>query len=72
MKLKSALDIAKDCGLHTVGEALLNIEIHALNIFNYSKLEDEIKELHLELKELKLKESDSIETAYEYLNNLTE
>ncbi len=68
MKLKTALDIAKDCGLHTVGEALLNIEIYALSIFNYNTLEDEVKELHGEVNQLKLKEEDSLDIAYEQLN----
>ncbi|WP_195972645.1 hypothetical protein [Clostridium thermobutyricum] len=68
MKLKTALDIAKDCGLYTVGEALLNIEIYALSIFNYNTLEDEVKELHGEVNQLKLKEEDSLDIAYEQLN----
>ena len=31
MKLKTACELAEECGLYTIGEAIMNIEIHALN-----------------------------------------
>ena len=43
MKLKDAIEIAKGCGLTTIGEAVFNIKIHAMSIFNYG---EETKEIH--------------------------
>lgn len=45
MKLKKALEIARDCGLETVGEAILNIHIHATSLFSLSDLDRELDEL---------------------------
>lgn len=45
MKFKEALEIAKDCDLETVGEAILNIKIHAGNLFDYGEEASEYKEL---------------------------
>ena len=30
MKLKQCIDIAEDCGLNTLGDAVLNVDIHAM------------------------------------------
>lgn len=51
MKLKDAIEIAKDCGLETIGEAIYNIKLHAGNIFNYGEEIAEYKELCDEFKE---------------------
>lgn len=45
MKIQKALEIGKDCGLKTVGEAILNIRIHATNIFSIYDMERELAEL---------------------------
>ena len=45
MKAKKMLDLADACGLHTAFEAYNNIEIHALNLFDYDDIESEIREL---------------------------
>ena len=45
MKLVQAIPLAEACGLTTVGQAVMNVEMHALNIFNYRTMEVEIKEL---------------------------
>ena len=45
MKIQEALEIANDCGLETVGEALLNIQIHAISLFDISEINKEINEL---------------------------
>ena len=45
MKFKEALEIAKDCGLETIGEAILNIKYHAGNLFDYGEEVSEYKEL---------------------------
>ena len=52
MKLNEALAIGYDCGLETVGEAITNIEVHAMNLFVYSKIKDELNELYAELGDL--------------------
>lgn len=52
MTLKSCLEIGSACGLETVLEAIMNIDIHALNIFNYSKITEEINEIIKERDEL--------------------
>lgn len=48
MKLKDACDIGLDCGLETTGEAVMNIELHAISIFNYDQIPAEIAELRAE------------------------
>lgn len=45
MKLKQALEIGLDCGLETIGEAILNINNHSGNIFSYENINKEIDEL---------------------------
>lgn len=45
MKLKEALELADECGLSTVGEAILNVELHAPSLFPYEKMHDELNEL---------------------------
>ena len=45
MKLKDAIEIAKDCGLETVGEAIYNIKIHAGNLFLHGEEQKEYDEL---------------------------
>lgn len=52
MTLKTCLEIGKDCGLETVGEAVLNIDIHAMSIFTYSTITREINEIIKERAEL--------------------
>lgn len=48
MKLKEALELADECGLSTVGEAILNVELHALSLFPYEKMHTELNELYQE------------------------
>lgn len=45
MKIQTALEVAKDCGLETVGEAIYNVKIHAGSLFSYSDIQKEIEEL---------------------------
>jgi len=52
MRLKKAIRIAKDCGLTTFSEVKRNIEIHAMNLFEWSKVEEELAELQLDLEKL--------------------
>lgn len=67
MKLKKALEIGIDCGLETVGECVLNIQMHAGNLFSYPDMEKELGELAVEYQHLTLlcknaKEKDAKET----------
>lgn len=48
MKLQQALEIARSCGLETVGEAILNIKMHSPSLFAYSELDAELAELDAE------------------------
>lgn len=45
MKLQTAIEIAKNCGLETAGEAIFNIKLHAVNLFSYSDIQNELAEL---------------------------
>ncbi|XZH99724.1 hypothetical protein ACSXEK_16090 (plasmid) [Clostridium perfringens] len=61
MKLKRAIKIGKDCGLETIGEAICNIELHATNIFDFDKAQEEIKELYNDFKNSGSNEDDLLE-----------
>ena len=50
MKLVEAIDLAKTCGLRTYREAYYNVYHHAMNIFIYSEINTEMKELMEDLK----------------------
>lgn len=52
MRLTNCLEIAKDCGLETVGEGILNIRMHAMSLFPYSEINKEMQELKDEVLEL--------------------
>ena len=45
MKLLRACEIANNCGLTTVGQAVMNVKIHAASMFTYDELDSELKEL---------------------------
>lgn len=60
MKLREALELGEACGLQTVGEALDNVVLHALNLFVYKKINEEIEELHSEFQKSGFKPEDSI------------
>lgn len=65
MKARDCLEIGRDCGLDTVGEAFLNIVFHAMNIFEYEKEEEEIGELIRSYKNNNLKKDMSINKVLE-------
>lgn len=65
MKLKDCLEIGYDCGLKTVEEAVYNIELHANNILSYAKVNEELRELYLDIYE-------SHQKAIEYCEQLME
>lgn len=67
MKLKTACGIGIDCGLKTLKEAVLNIEMLATCIFPYTKINDELIELY---KEFNLEdENTSIKDKFPELYN---
>lgn len=45
MQLQTAINIAKDCDLTTIGEAIYNIRYHAMSIFTYGEEQKEYDEL---------------------------
>lgn len=57
MKVKEACEIAKDCGLETIGEAILNIELHVLSLFSYDEIDKELRELYEDAKNYHMDES---------------
>lgn len=66
MKLNMALLIAKDCGLETVGEAILNIDMHSMNIFNYGEIGKELKELYEDFNKSGLKNESLVNDCLNY------
>ena len=50
MKEKEECEIANECGLKTIGEAILNIELHAVSLFSYDELYEELTELYEDAK----------------------
>lgn len=54
MKLLQALKIGQHCGLETVGECILNIQIHAGSLFSYSDINKELNELIKEFDAIKV------------------
>lgn len=46
MTLKEACDLGIACGLTTVNEAILNIEMHGISIFSYDRMRQELEELY--------------------------
>lgn len=52
MTLRQCLEIGSDCGLETIGESLYNIDLHAGNIFDYSKINQELLQMYREATDL--------------------
>lgn len=50
MTLAECLELGKECGLSTVQECVLNVEIHATSLFSYDKMNDELQELYCDLE----------------------
>ena len=51
MTLKYACELADECGLSTVEEAILNVKFHALSLFTYDEAEAELSQLDREFSE---------------------
>lgn len=52
MKLRKCLELGKNCGLKTVGEAHANVELHIMSLFKYSEITKEMNEINIEYNEL--------------------
>lgn len=63
MKLIKALEIAKDCELETVDDAIKNIYYHSMNLFAYEDMNREEIELNNDFVSSGLKLTDSVESA---------
>lgn len=48
MHLMDAINIAKECGLNTIFEAICNADLYATNIFSYKDVDRELLQLHSE------------------------
>lgn len=46
MTLQDCLSLAEDCDLEEVGEAILNVRMHAGSLFSYSDINKELQELN--------------------------
>lgn len=46
MKLIDVLELGSDCGLEDVGEAMLNVDLHAPSLFAYSEMDSELNEMY--------------------------
>lgn len=53
MTLKECRELGHLCGLETDKECILNVEIHALSLFKYEDIDDELEELYTEYNEEK-------------------
>ena len=53
MKLAECLELGKGCGLDTIDECVLNVEMHATMLFPYSEIKRELEELYEEVKEVR-------------------
>jgi hypothetical protein len=52
MTLKTCLEIGEDCGLETLGESIFNVDFHAMMIFEYDKINQELTQLYDEADDL--------------------
>ena len=68
MRLFTCLDIANACGLETVDEAIYNVELHAMSIFVYDKIDEEISEIYQEVQFRKINSEMTINEALNIIN----
>jgi hypothetical protein len=72
MRLWNSLLIAKGCYLDTVDEAVCNIDYHAMNIFEYSKLNQELQELYDDVKKHGFTGKELIDDIYKKVDGYNE
>ena len=56
MKLKECIELGRECGLETIEECILNVELHSASLFKIDNIAKEISELYNDL----LKEEPNI------------
>lgn len=61
MTLYDTCDIGYSLGLETIGECIVFIQTHSINIFPYDDITDELQELHKEVEEKGFKGHESVE-----------
>lgn len=71
MKFETCLEIAKDCNLETVGEALFNIRLHSGNLFAYSEIKNELEELQKEFEQFEISKETKVNDALELCKSST-
>jgi len=54
--------LAKNCELETIGEAIYNIRLHVVNLFNYDEIQTEYNELCNDYEEQSKKHGFSLDT----------
>ena len=61
MLLKTALEIAEECGLEQIGDAVMNIRLRAGQIFSYTEMGEELEELEDELSKYAKKNNMTVD-----------
>lgn len=61
MTLYDACDIGYLMGCETIEECVINVQVHAMELFAYDDITDELMELHNEIKAKGYKGHESIE-----------
>lgn len=51
MKLAKSIELGRACGLSSLDECVLNVEMHATSLFTYGEINKELQELYSDLKE---------------------
>lgn len=67
MKLDKACKIGADCGLETIEEVFILVELHAMCMFKYNEIDEELNEMYQDYKNSGLNEKSSI---YEVLGEV--
>lgn len=62
-----ALRMGRACGLTTLGECFENVRLHSMNLFEYSKIGNELKELIDEMQKYNLKPTYEIQKVVDKL-----
>lgn len=71
MTLKECAEMGDSCGLDDITEAYFNIKYHAISIFEYERITDEMKELVDEINKLTQEGKITSKTLIkDYLNSL--
>ena len=67
MRLEKACKIGKDCGVETIEQVFMLVELHAMCMFKYDEIDEELNEMYKDYKNSGLNENSSI---YEVLKEV--